>query len=390
MEWERYFRNKEFPRYATINRHSALQPYHQLINDWLSQENYQATRIYELAVTQGYKGSYETVKRYVRKVKEKRDRIAYVRFETIPGLQAQVDFGDFKVISSEGKEETVYAFVMVLGYSRQMYVEFMERCAKGRFLDAHRNAFGWFGGVPGEIIYDNMKNVVIGRHVRKAVFNETMLEFGVHYHFKPVACPPYSPWYKGKVERPIHYIRERFWRGYRYGDLASVNRDIRHWLDSVASDRIHGTTRQRVRERFLLEKPHLGEVPNRPYDTSGKVIRKVYKDCQVSFGGNLYVVPHRYVGSKVLLKVKEGILRIFHDDTELVVYRIPGGKGCVVADPRFYGALKTDREQIKRKYRISPVKGKATRGLLKHGIMDELVQKRPLSEYDVLAEVSHV
>lgn len=207
-----------------------------------------------------------------------------------------------------------------------------------------------------------------------------------------MACPPYSPWYKGKVEWPIQYIRERFWRGYHYSSLEQSNKDIIQWLDTVAFVRVHGTTRQRVSERFGAESPQLGELPNRPYDTSEKVTRKVYKDCQVSFGGNRYVVPHRYVGRTVLLKVKNGIVRIFHDEELLAVYRIPEGKGQLVANPRFYAALRADREQTRRKYRAPKGKARATRGLLRHGLIHETVQRRPLSDYDELAGggVSHV
>ena len=381
---KKYLVNKEFPCYSAVNRKSDLEPYHKLIGDWLSQEDYQATRIHDLVLLQGYKGSYETVKRFVHKVKEKQGRLAYVRFETIPGLQAQVDFGDFKVTDSEGNEITIYVFVMVLGFSRHMYVELIEKCTMTAFLDCHRNAFGYFGGVPGEILYDNMKNVVIRRYIGGVDFNKRFLDFSAHYGFKPVACPPYSPWVKGKVERPMHYIRERFWRGYQYTTIEQGNRDIRQWLDTTASTRIHGTTKQKVLDRFVTEKPSLGELPNRPYDTSEKVFRKVYKDCQLSFDGNRYLVPHHYVGKKVLLKIKNGVVQIFHDEVLLIVYRIPEGKGKLVADQRFYTALKKDKEQTRRKYRVPSGKGKATRGLLKHGLRHETVQRRPLADYEEL------
>ncbi|MFQ5606272.1 MAG: IS21 family transposase [bacterium] len=381
---KKYLENKEFPRYSAVNRKSDLEQYHRLIEDWLSQENYQATRIHDLVVLQGYEGSYDTVKRFVRQVKERRDRVAYVRFETVPGLQAQVDFGDFKVTDSAGNETTVYAFVMVLGFSRHKYVEFIDRCTMTTFLDCHCNAFGYFGGVVGEILYDNMKNVVIRRYVGGVDFNKTFLDFAAHYGFKPVACPPYSPWVKGKVERPMDFIRERFWRGYHYTTLEQGNRDMRQWLETV-SNRIHGTTKQKVIDRFATEKTILGEIPNRPYDTSEKVARKVYKDCQLSFDGNRYLVPHQYVGKKVLLKIKNGKVGIFYDEKFLVAYVIPQGKGELVGDERFYKALKEDREQAKRKYRVPRGgKGKATRGLLKDGLRYEKVQQRPVADYEEL------
>jgi transposase len=383
---KKYLESKAFPRYTTGKRGSGLAPYHQMIRDWLKEDDFRATRIHEMVIAQGYQGSYETVKRFVRQVKEARDRVAYIRFETVPGLQAQVDFGDFKVRDAGGTDTTLYAFVMVLGFSRHMYVEFIERCTMTGFLDCHKHAFGYFRGVPGEILYDNMKNVVVRRLVGQVKFNETFVDFGRHYGFKAAACPPYSPWYKGKVERPISYIRERFWRGYGFVELERANRDVCFWLDTVATRRVHGTTRQKVRERFEMERPHLGTIPRRPFDTSEKVVRKVYKDCQVSFEGNRYVVPHRYVGKDVVLKVKGGIVRFFHDDLCLVTYRIPEGKGQVNAHPWLYEALKRDVEQLVRKYRTPARKGKATRGLLKNGLRHELVQQRPLSEYDRLIE----
>lgn len=137
-----------FPKYRRVKRSSALEPYYQMIEDWLGRENCQATRIHELVGRQGYSGSYETVKRYVRAVKQKRDRIAYLRFETLPRQQAQVDFADFQVVMANGAVKTLYVLVMVWGYSRHMYIEFVERCTMTDFLDCHQQAFRFFGGSP--------------------------------------------------------------------------------------------------------------------------------------------------------------------------------------------------------------------------------------------------
>jgi hypothetical protein len=192
------------------------------------------------------------------------------------------------------------------------------------------------------------------------------------------------------VERPIDYLRERFWRGYQYTDLDRVNRDVREWNTTVAMERVHGTTKEQVKPRFEREKPSLGPLPNRPYDTAEKVFRKVYKDCQVSFGGNRYVVPHTLVRKPVLLKIKNGILRVYDDDTLAAEYQIPEAKGQLLSHPRFYEALKQDRMQLQRKYVAPTGKAKATRGLVKHGLLHEAVQRRPLADYDALLGVRHV
>jgi len=378
---KKYLDEATVPVYKKINRQSKLDAYQGLIEGWLSQQDYQASRIHELLQCQGFDGSYDIVQRYVKKLKERRDRVAYVRFETMPGQQAQVDFADFQVIEPDGTTKTVYVFIMALGYSRHKYVEFIEDCTMPNFLACHQHAFGFFGGVPAEILYDNMKNVIIKRLIGKIQWNKTFEAFCIHYGYKPLVTPPYSPWAKGKVERPIHYVRNRFWAGYIFHNIIRANSDVRQWINHVANRRIHGTTKERVEDRFNRERPFLGALPRQSFDISEKVYRKVQKDCQIAFDGNRYVVPHEYTGEKVLLKIRDGILRVFDDEIMVTAYRIPDGKGQTLAHPRFYQRLRADQEQLRRKYRKPSGKIKATRGLLKHGLHVE-VMARPLSEYD--------
>lgn len=379
---KKYLSMNELPVYHSRNRTSMLANYHSLITDWLNQENYQASKIYELLQCQGFKGSYDTVQRYVKKVKEKRDRVAYVRFETMPGQQAQVDFGDFQIIEPDGQTRTIYCFIMALGYSRNMYIEFIDACTMVNFLSCHQHAFGFFGGIPAEMLYDNIKNVVIKKLAGSTQWNKELTAFAMHYGFKLLSTPAYAPWAKGKVERPIGYVRERFWRGYIFNNIAYCNQDVRKWVINTANERIHGTTREKVSLRFERERPHLGSLPHRPYDISEKVWRHVYKDCQIAFGGNRYVMPHEYTGEKLLLKIRNGLLRAFKDEIMIAVYNIPPQKGQVVSNPRFYQRLKADKEQLQRKYhKHFWGKAKATRGLLRNGLTQE-VMKRSLLVYD--------
>lgn len=380
---KKYLQEGALPTYKAVNRQSKLEEFKYLIDTWLSQQNYQASRIMELLRNQGFKGSYSTVRRYVKKLKDKRDHVAYVRFETMPGQQAQVDFGDFAIECTDGSKLTIYCFIMVLGYSRKMYVEFIDRCTLANFLKCHQKAFEYFGGIPCEILYDNMKNVVIKKLLGLIQWNASFLAFCLHYGFKPLTTPAYSPWAKGKVERPIGYVRERFWRGYQYADLKYANKDMLEWLREVADDRIHGTTHEKVSVRFEKEKPFLGPLTPNIYDISEKLWRKVYKDCQVAYDCNRYVVPHEYVGRDVLLKINDGELKIFHDDKLLVTYKIPEGKGQTLGT-ELYERLKKDKDQMKRKYR-KPFfkKARATRGLVSDHMSIE-VRHRPLSEYENL------
>jgi len=367
-----------------VVRESKLDAYEPNIRAWLNEDPaYKATWIYDRLRPLGYAGSYDLVKRKVHELKEESQRIAYMRFESEPGCQAQVDFGEFQVVGEDGSVSKYYLFSMILGYSRKIYGEFIERCDLPTFLDCHIRAFVYFGGVPGEILYDRMKNVYIGKLAGKAKFNATIEGFALHYGFNIRVAPSYAAWVKGKVERPYSFIREGFWRGYAFTCMETANRDLAEWL-SMKDERIHGTTHEVVRVRFEREQPYLKPVPAQVFDTSYRVYRKVHKDCTVRYEGNSYVVPHTLVGKAVVLRVKDKIIRVFADDRLVVVYEIPAGRGHLVQDRRFYEALRKDRVMNARKYHHGrPAKGRAklTISPLKPRY-DMDVQIRPVSIYD--------
>ena len=381
---KRHIEGNTFPQYRKNKRQkSVLDPYRQIIDDFLAEDDYQVTWIFDRVKKMGYPGSYETVRDYVRSVKERRNRLAYARFETEPGLQAQVDWGDFQIANPDSSSSMKYMFLMVLGFSRAMYVEFVNRCTLESFMDCHIHAFRYLQGVPAEILYDNMKQVVTGRHKGRAVFNHEFLHFSHHYGFTPKACPPYSPWVKGKVERPMDYVRQRFWRGYVYTNLEKANRDAVNWLDEEANSRRHGTHGQLIRERWQQELSSLTPLPPSDYDTSIKVFRKVYKDCQISYNGNRYLVPYQMIGKKVMLKIKHHRISIYDDHILLASYQEPSGKHELIGNPLFYEQLKRDRQLAQRKYGKS--KGKATRGLSTASLFPQ-VEYRHLAEYEQYAQ----
>jgi transposase len=380
---KRHLERTSLPEYhKTKRKGSILDPYRPMIDAYLEEDDYQASWIFEKLTRMGYTGGATTVKDAVREIKGEKTRIAYLRFETEPAFQAQVDWGDFQIAEPDGTTHTVFAFIMVLGYSRAMYVEFVEKRALEAFMDCHIHAFDYLGGVPKEILYDCMKHVVISRQSGRPVFNVEFSRFANHYEFHPRLCPPYAPWVKGKVERPIHYLRERFWRGYSYTSLENANRDVMEWLSETANRRLHGTYWQPVHERWEKEKVLLTTLPPVPYDTSLKIFRPVYKECQLSYNGNRYLVPHEFAQKKVMLKIKERVIRIYHDHDLLATYDEPEEKHRLVGDPAIYARLAADREQNQRKY--GRQKGRATRGLTTHSLFPE-VAIRSLAEYEQLA-----
>jgi len=374
---KKYLENPDWMQQRTNHRRaSKLDPFSGNIKAWLEDDIlHPATWIYDHLVSLGFDGSYEIVKRRVKTIKAERSRLAYIRFETEPGYQAQVDFGEFQVVNADGTIDKYYLFSMILGYSRRIYAELIRRCDLPTFLDCHIRAFEYFGGVPQEILYDRMKNVYIGKIAGKHKFNTTLIGFALHYGFIPKVAPAYAAWVKGKVERPFSFIREGFWRGYGFINLETANRDLQAWLNKK-DERVHGTTHEVVSTRFFREQPYLQSLPVQMFDTSYRVYRKVQKDCTIRFEGNSYVVPHPLVGKQVILRVKDKTMRVFDNDHFIVAYIVPDGKGHLVQDKRFYAALRRDKEMNARKYHHT---GRRLKGQAKQTISP----LKPLYEMDV-------
>lgn len=322
-------------------------PYHDTIRTWLEEDGYYtATWIYDRLVNQGYSGSYETVKRKVGKLKNHQQKTACMRFETDPGHQTQVDFGDFQVELPDGIIKKLYLFSMIPGYSRKIYTELIEKCDMPGFPDCHIHAFEYFGGVPDQILYDRMKNVYITRMAGKHKFNSTLAGFAFHYGFVPKVAPAYAARVKGKVERPCNFIREGCWRGYGYVDLITASKNLWSWIIKK-DERIHGTTHEKTSTRFKREQPCLNSMPHQLFDTSCRIYRK---DCTVHFDCSLYVLPHRLVGARVILRVKDGQLRIFENNDLIAICEIPPTRGNPVRKKRFYEDLQKDMVMNRRKY----------------------------------------
>jgi hypothetical protein len=299
-------------------------------------------------------------------------------------LKGQMDWADFQVADLHGGSFTIYLFVLVLGFSRAMFAMFVDRCTLQAFMDAHIHAFHYLGGIPMEMLYDNMKHVVISHKGSQTVFNVEFTHFANHYAFKPVACPPYSPWVKGKVERPVDYIREAFWRGYTFTTIEQANRDLLKWLTETANRRRHGTHRQMVDMRWQQELASLSPCPASDYDTSIKEYRKVYKDCSISYNASRYQVPPEVIGKKILLKIKDGIIRFYDDDRLLVTHNEAEEKGSWITDADITAQIHNQRRQ-KKKPKYGRRKAKATRGLVNPSLFPQVLY-RPLSVYEQISQ----
>lgn len=248
-------------------RRTKLDPYHALIRERL--ETYPeltAVRLFEEARAAGYPGSLTQLKVYVRRVRPRPEPEPVIRFETPPGLQAQVDFAEVHL--PWGKR---FALMVVLGYSRLLWLQFYPRQTMRTLMRGLEAAFQYFGGAPAQLLFDQLKAVIIDDH-RPAggrVFeNPEFLRFAAHWGCRIRACRPYRAQTKGKVERPIRYVRQSFLYGRSFAGDADLNAQALHWLATVANVRIHATTKEQPLVRFERdERATLRPLAPRPYQS---------------------------------------------------------------------------------------------------------------------------
>ena len=246
------------------SRPSKLDPYKGIVRARLAEyPELSAVRLFEEVRAAGYPGGYDQVKRYARTVRPRPAEEPARRFETPPGHQGQVDFAEFRL--PWGKR---YALVVVLGYSRYMWLRYYERQTMAVVMRGLEAAFGYFGGVPSELLFDQMRAVIVedGRPSGgRLAENPEFLRFSVHWGFRIRACRPYRARTKGKVERPISYIRRNFFYARTFASDDDLNARTLRWLDTVANVRIHGTLGERPADRFQAERPHLIPPARWPY-----------------------------------------------------------------------------------------------------------------------------
>jgi len=211
-----------------------------------------AAALLEEVRAQGYGGGISILKDFTRPYRRRR-REPVVRFETPPGLQAQVDWAELGRHQLDGREVGLHLFVMVLGFSRALYAEAVTAEDLEAFLACHARAFAFFGGMPAEILYDNAKVVVLSRTAAGPRYNPGLLDFAGRYGFAPRLCRPYRARTKGKVERSIGYLRDRFFCGRTFTSLEDLNAQLLAWLDAVANRRQHATTGERPVDRLARE-----------------------------------------------------------------------------------------------------------------------------------------
>lgn len=323
----------------------------------------------------GYTGSITILRHFMQPLRPAVQSKATERFETQPGQQAQVDWGHFRV-EQDGGFKRLYAFVKVLGYSRAMYVEFTEDERLETLMGCHTRAFEYFGGITQTCLYDNMKTVVAGHDEKgEVIWNERFARFAAHFGFALRRCQPYRARTKGKVENGVGYVRKNFWPRVRtFTGLQDLNEQVRHWLETVANCRLHGTT-FKVPQELLMEE-NLQAVPEVSFAYADRHQRKVATDCYVSYEASRYSVPFAYVGSIVEVQdEKNGTLRFFSGGQLIAEHPKSLARHQVISNKKHFEGIRTVTSR--------PV-GEPTPRFVPNAAPEVL--ERPLSAYDALME----
>ena len=297
----------------------------------------------ELERQHGIQVSLRTVERAVRPLRQalRAEARATVRFETPPGRQLQIDFGETRV---EIGEETLrtYLFVATLGYSRRCYVRAFRHERQSAWLAGIEGAFQYFGGVPEELLLDNARALVTNHDAatREVKFNERLLAFARYWGVVPRACAPYRARTKGKDERGVGYVKHNAIAGHRFGGFGELEAHLSWWMREIADVRAHGTTGEPPLERFQRDEvAALRPLDGRaPFQQVRELIRRVQSDCSVEIDTNAYSVPWRLIGETVQVTVASGRVLVRHAGRLVADHAESGGRhNRVIASEHFRG-----------------------------------------------------
>ena len=322
-----------------IRRKSKLDPFKNEIKQLLEQDPRVSAEVIKQRIdSMGYAGGITIIRDYLQKIRST-NKQAFIRFESAPGKQMQIDWGHFGSLAYGDTHRKLYALAVVEGYSRMLYVEFTHSQNQSALHQCMLNAFTFFGGTAHEIVVDNMLTAVIERQGRVIRFNDAFLTFLIPLKMVPIACNPGAPHEKGKVESAIKYLRRNFWPVRTFTDLCDVNRQVRKWLDTVANVRVHQTILKRPVDRFA--DVCLRPLPELLADCRETETLKVYKDFAVRFDANTYTTPPWAIGKWVTLKTDQQTVIIFYQHKKIATHDRCWQRGKRIETP-------THKEQVRK------------------------------------------
>lgn len=344
-------------------RPSKLDPYRTYIESRLERFDLPSTVLLAELRQRGYQGGITILREFVSAIKDRFTQKVVDRFETEPGRQAQVDWASCGTIWHKGRRRKLSLLVVVLGYSRVTWARFVVSERRPVLTSLLEKAFADLGGVPQELLFDNLKQVIAHPRTKDsgAIVQPAFADFADHWGFNTLACPPYWPQAKGKVERTIGYVETSFLEGRSFEDVDDLNAQLMVWLATVANVRIHGTTGVRPIDRLAEDQTAmLPLVP--PYQKLEVAKRRADWDARISFAGVRYSVDPSILGGRRGRTVEvhvgtDDVLRIYHE-ARLVGTHAMAPRGSAPQDDPAHARA---RRQLREKPVEKRLKGKTPR-----------------------------
>lgn len=329
----KYMKNPSAKAVKRVRKPGKLDPYQDVIKD-LVKENpgIKAPVILQRLQEKGFKGEITILRLFLQKIRRtSRSQEPFIRFESEPGAQMQVDWGHFSTLDYKGHKRKLYALSVVECHSRMLYVTFTHSQKQEVLHQGLLDAFAYFGGSPKELVVDNMLTAVTERVGPVIRFNEAFLKFLLPFHIQPTACNIRSPHEKGKVEATIKYLRYNFYPARQFADRDDAQKQVLVWLDNIANLRTHKTTGKIPAE--ALDRKALTPLPSVLPDLRETGTYRVHKDFGIRFDSNVYTAPPWTVGKNLTVKADQSRIYIYHKERQIAVHLRSFEKNLRIENP---------------------------------------------------------
>ena len=336
---------------SVMPRPSMIDAYKVFIVETLTQyPTLRASRLHAMVRERGYRGSADHFRHRVALLRPRPSAEAYLRLRTLPGDQMQADWGHFGKLTIGRAQRPLMAFVMVLSYSRMIFLKFYLGATMAEFIRGHVEAFQALG-VARVVLYDNLKSAVLERVGDAIRFHPTLLELAAHYRFQPRPVAPARGNEKGRVERAIRYARDAFFAARSFRDLDDLNAQARAWCEGEAADRPCPEDRKRsVREVWIAERPQLLALPDMPFPSAQRVEVPIHKTPYARFDRNDYSVPADYVRRIVTVLADTHTVRILNGQQVIATHNRSYDAGAQIEIKSHIDAL-VERKRAARAHR---------------------------------------
>ncbi len=326
---------------------SKLDPYKTEIKRLLEKHAYSTQQLLSRIHTLGYAGGYSILCEYVGKVRPSY-KGAFLKLSFAPGECAQVDWGSYKSITVGNTRRRLSFFIMVLAWSRMMYVEFTLSEKMEHFLQCHLNAFKYFGGIAEKIMIDNLKTGVITHKAGEAVqYNPRYLDFARHYGFQPVACNVRKANEKGRVEKAVGYVKNNLLKGLNPTNFNILCEQAKRWLEQTANVRVHRETQKKPIDLFQTEKASLQPLALHDYDVSRHVLVKANASFRITLDTNRYSIPAEYASQRLQMRIYPEKLLIYNQSNLIAEHIRSYQRHMDIENPDHVRALLCQRRKAK-------------------------------------------